>query len=386
MVIPASLPIDVPSFLRRWRWCPRQVGSIACGITLVLSDLLGGRGAAAQGLRLETTARTTSQRLTLGPPLDAVADSKGHVFILDQTGRRIVVTDDRLRPLGVFGRPGSKPGEFRDPVSIGMLPDGRLAVLDRAVRRVTVLAIRGGRGRTSLVLERTVTTGIPSESMCVLTGNKLLLYGSSAGTRLHVFDLDARLLRSFAPTDSKLSPLAQEVLAQGRIACDGLHDEVLVSSRVLPVVESFRISTGTRSWVDTLRPFRALGVTDNGGSVRVSGGRAGFSLVSSLFTIDDCRVFQTVYESRRDEVDIDTVVSYVHLRRKEAWMPPQFDVPILFLLSGRNALSVRKRDNTPEIQLNRLVVGECRRKDGVTADGSTNRRQNLVQGHGERGQ
>jgi hypothetical protein len=239
-------------------------------------------------------------------------------------------------------------------VSIAILADGRVAVLDRALRRVTVFAVRDGG--SSLLPERTVSIRTASESMCVLADGRLLVYGLSAGSRLHIFDLDARRLRSFAPADARLSPMAQDLLAQGRIACDPLRDEVLVSSRFLPVVEAFRISTGERVWVDTLRPFRAIAVTDRGGEVSLSSGVAGFSLISSLFRVGDYRVFQTAYESRLDNASVDTIVTYVHSRLARTWLPLQFHAPLLFPLNDTTALSVEEGDRL-EIKLNRLTIG-----------------------------
>ncbi len=341
------------------RWALR-VRRIAVVAALAAGSASGAGLNAQQVIRLEQIARATSDRLLneLGVVADAVADPQGRVFILDETGPRIVVTDSHLRPLGYFGRRGSGPGEFREPVSIGILADGRVAVLDRALRRVTILAVRQG-GR-SLVPERTVETRIASESMCVLADDKLLVYGFSGAARLHVFDLDGRQLRSFAPGDSTRSPMARQLLAKGRIACDQTQDEVLVSSRFLPVVEAFRIGTGERLWVDTLgSPFRPIVVTDRGRSATVASGRAGHSLISSLFRANDYRVFQTAYASRQDGADVDTVVSYVYSRRLRAWMAPQFQAPIVFPLRGGRALSVRENDRL-EIQISRLIIGRNR--------------------------
>lgn len=321
-----------------------------------------------QVIRLQRIARTQSDRLSdLGGVVDAVRDPQGRLFILDRTGPGIVVTDDNLQPLGYFGQRGSGPGEFREPVAIGIHSDGHVAVLDRALARVTILAVSDG-GR-SLLPQHTVFLGIPSESMCILRDNTLLIYGFSAGARLHIFGLDARLLRSFGPADSTFSPMALDLLTQGRIACDELLDEVLVSSKFLPVVEAFRISTGERIWVGSLRPFRALTVTDQGGRVSISSDRAGFSTVSSLFSIGDYRVFQTVYASRLDTVDVDTVVSYVYSRRRQDWIAPEFHAPLLFPLGGEKALSVTEGDRV-EIELNHLTVGDDRAKGRSTNGGN----------------
>jgi len=282
-------------------------------------------------------------------------DPQGRVFVLDRITPRVVVTDARLRALGYAGRRGSGPGEFREAVSIAIEPDGRVAVLDRALRRVTVFDVRDGG--SSLVPWRTVSMRTPAESMCVLKDGTFLIYGLSDGNRLHVVDLDARLVRSFGPPDVKLSPMAQDQLAQGRITCDVPRDEVLVSSRFLPVVELFRISTGARVWVDTLRPFRSLAVADRGVSVSLSSGRAGFSLIASLFRIGEYHVFQTKYEARLDSAAVDTIVTYMYSRRARTWLPLQFDVPALFLVREGMALSVAEEDQF-EINLNRVTAGD----------------------------
>ncbi|HXF95253.1 MAG TPA: hypothetical protein VNI61_04040 [Gemmatimonadales bacterium] len=202
-----------------------------------------------------------------------------------------------------------------------------------------------------------------------MADSNLLVYGLRLGSRLHVVDLDGRRLRSFASADATLSPMAQDLLAQGRIWCNPQRDEVLVSSKFLQLVEAFQISTGQRVWVDTLRPFRTIALSDRGTRVTISSGRAGFSLVSSLFSIGDYRLFQTTYESRLDNPAVDTIVTYVYSRRTGTWFPPQFDVPLLLPLRGAKVLSVEESDRL-EIKLHRLAIGG----DGTDAR-PTNRRK-----------
>lgn len=308
-----------------------------------------------QPIRLERLAVATSARLyDLGSVTDASGDAAGRVFILDRTGPRVVFADARLRRSGYFGRGGSGPGEFREPVSLVVLPSGRVAVLDRALRRVTILALEDS-GRVLRTLQ-TVAIQSPAEAMCALNDRQLLIFGLSGGQRLWVLGLDGRDVRSFAPVDAKLSPIAREVMAQGRITCDRTHDEVVVSNRFLPIIETYRISTGERISVDTLRPFRPIVVTDRGNKVSLSAGRAGFSVVSSVFTIGDFRVFQTTYESRLDTVMVDTVVTHVYARRAHAWLPSTFDLPLLFRLNSSTALSV-EGEEWLQIGVNRVLLG-----------------------------
>ena len=350
------------TFCRTWLRFSRNAAASACCWTLVLPPTASGQDA----IRLQRVTGTTSDRLKdLAVVADATMDPQGRVFILDRIAPRVVVTDAHLRLIGYAGRRGSGPGEFREPVSIAIGPDRRVAVLDRALRRVTVFDVRGD---TALVAWRTVSIRTPSESMCVLKDGTFLVYGLTGGNRLHVVDLDARLLRSFGPPDVKLSPMAQDQLAQGRITCDLPGDEVLVSSRFLPTVEVFRISTGARVWADTLHPFRALAVTDRGGSVTLSSGRAGFSLITSLFIVGDYRVFQTTYEARLDSAGVDTVVTYVYSGRARNWLPLQFDLPVLFPLRGGMTLSVTPGDQLA-ISLHHMTVGGEARSRPRRGDG-----------------
>lgn len=339
---------------RRWRSPPLWIAAIAS--FAVSWMLLPTPDLRAQQISLEPIARLTSDQLKeLAVVADVAADRQGRVFILDPTAPGIFVADARLRPIGYFGSRGSGPGEFREPVAIAMLADGRVAVLDRALGRITVFTVQDG-GR-SLLPQRTVSLNMSSEAMCILPGDQFLIYGLNAGKRLHVVDMDGQQIRSFAPPDAKLSPMALNLLTRGRIACERQRDEVLVSSKFLPYVEAFRTSTGERLWVDLLEPFRGISVLDGRGAVTISSGPAGFSVISSLFSLGDYRVFQTVYESRIDGAVADTIGTYVYSIRAQAWLPPEFDLPLIFRTNGDVALSVEGRDQLKmEFKLNRLLM------------------------------
>jgi hypothetical protein len=308
-----------------------------------------------QVIRIQPTARATSKQLhNLAVVADAAMDRRGRVYIVDPTAPGIVITDAQLRRLGFHGRRGSGPGEFRDPVSVGVLANGRIVVLDRSLGRATVFAVADD-GK-SLRPQRTINFNIRSEAMCVLPGDELLIYGFDAGARLHVFSLDGRRLRSFARPGATLSPMAQGLLTRGKIACDLEHDRVVVSSRLLPSVETFRVSTGARIWAGVLEPFRSIRVRDQGTQVRISSERSGLSLVSGLLSTGDYLVFQTVYDSRTDGARADTIVTYVYSLEARRWLPRGNGAPLLFGLGHGAALSVHGRDRVDmEVKLNRVT-------------------------------
>lgn len=303
------------------------------------------------------TARTSSDKLgMLTEVTDVTSDNRGVIILLDGHLSRIVATDHQLKPLAYFGRRGSGPGEFREAVSIRMLSRARFAVLDRALRRVTIVVVKDG-GR-SLVLQRTIPLGVASEAMCILPSDDILIYGYGAGKRLHLFGMDSgQLLRSFGPSDSTSSPMARDLVATGSISCDASRDQVLVASRFLPVTEVFQITTGQRVWVDTLPFFRPLRVEDEGTSVSLVSGRSGYSRVSGVFGVAGYRIFQTRYDARQDRATIDTIVTHVYAIRERAWMPPNFHVPLIFRLADTLALSVDDDERMElTIQINRVTL------------------------------
>lgn len=340
----------------------------------VLAWILGspllctGLSLSAQQVRLQPTARTTSTHLDdLAVVADAARDAAGRVYIVDPTGPRIIVTDAQLRRLGSFGRRGAGPGEFRDPVSVGVLSTGRVAVLDRALGRITVLEVTEG-GRT-LVPRQTLNLNVRSEHMCVLPGDEYLVYGFDSGARLHVFGHDGRRRRSFARPDAALSPMALGLMTRGKIACDVANDEVLVASRFSPAVELFRISTGERTWTGRLAPFRETLMRDQGSAVTIASGRHGSSLVFGLLSTRDYLLFQTVYDSRTDGATADTVMTYVYSRQGRRWLPRVVQAPLVFGLGPGAALSVHGRDRLEmQITLDRVTTAGDTRPPATRPD------------------
>lgn len=334
------------------------IAYLFCGIVGACQPASEAQSGTRPVIRIEPITKTLSRELyRLGLVADVGTDGKGLIYIVDPTAPGIIVTNLELQPIGFFGRKGSGPREFREPVSIGALSDSQVAVLDRALGRLSFFLTTDDGA--PLLLGDIIPVPVAPEAMCVLRDGHILIYGFSGGMRLHVFDSKGRPLRSFAPADSLFSPMALDLVTRGRIACDQKHDEIVVSSRFLPTVEAFSISTGSPVWTDTLAPFRPVKVEDRGQSVSISSGRFGFSLISSQFNAGDYRLFQSTYESRRDKVDADTVVTYIFSRSEGRWLTPQYDLPLLYLVNDGMVLSV---EDSPDqfdqtIGLNRLITG-----------------------------
>lgn len=125
----------------------------------------------------------------------------------------------------VLGRRGSGPGEFLAPRGAAVLSDGRLAVYDALLQRVSLLDRTGDQPPSWPV------TGIMVGSVAQSPAGTLLLTGRLVGDEgvtsrfeLHEFDLEGNLLTSSEPSpeprnfgEAGLDELMVEVVGDSRI-------------------------------------------------------------------------------------------------------------------------------------------------------------------------
>jgi hypothetical protein len=306
-------------------------------LTAALSECAAPGGQSQNLVHLEPLA--SADLSNLGPVVDVAVDQAGHLFILDTHLPGVVVLDSTLIPLTTFGGRGSDLGQFRDPVSVEVLSKGRIAVLDRALRRVTIIAAQ--EGARALEARDALHIDGPSEDFCSWSDTSLIVYGLSGGYRVHIYGLDGSRFHSLAPPAADLSAMAASLLTKGRIACNPNSDEVILSSSFQPTIEVFNVSSGVRVALDTLSPYRALTIHDRGYEVSISSGPAGHSAVSNVFDIGPYRIVQTTYNARRDGANVDTVVTYVYSKSSDAWLPAHTALPLIFGLSEGIVFSIR---------------------------------------------
>jgi hypothetical protein len=72
-------------------------------------------------------------------PGSLAGNAAGDLFVIDQTGKRILGYDGKGKSLGSWGREGSGPGELLMPVGLGVGPGDTLWVLDGSNQRLTLL-------------------------------------------------------------------------------------------------------------------------------------------------------------------------------------------------------------------------------------------------------
>lgn len=287
----------------------------------------------------------------LGDVTDVTMDVHRVIYLLDGAKPGLIAVDTNLRFLKSFGRVGSGPGEFREPIAVAPLQGGGVAVLDRALRRISTFR---WAGHDILKFDRALALVTPAESMCLLPDGKFLIYGHEGGKRLHVYSATGRLLRSFGDSDARMSPMANTMLSQGRIACDPARGAVIVTSKFLPRVEAFNIQSGIRIWSDTLIPFRQLVIKDDGKRVSIASGRAGASLIARVVAWGGYDLIQTRYDSRVDRATVDTIVSFTRVEASHSWSQARVDLPILYRLSQGLALTLETKDEDIAVSLFRL--------------------------------
>lgn len=66
-------------------------------------------------------------------PWEVAADREGRVYVLDRTGRRVLVYGPGGQVVREVGRPGEGPGELSEPMAIAVSSTGDLAVFDYGI-------------------------------------------------------------------------------------------------------------------------------------------------------------------------------------------------------------------------------------------------------------
>jgi DNA-binding beta-propeller fold protein YncE len=76
-------------------------------------------------------------------------DSAGNLYVSDEVEGKVRVYSQGGRLVGVFGRPGSKTGEFSRPLGLWADARDRIYVADSNNRRIQVFQFRNGRKGTT---------------------------------------------------------------------------------------------------------------------------------------------------------------------------------------------------------------------------------------------
>ena len=126
---------------------------------------------------------------TLKQPWD-VTVYNGEVFVADTGNNHVVIFSQDGQLVHTIGSTGSGPGEFSNPTSVAISPDGELYVSDLLNHRVQVLTLQGiyirefGKGQLN------------SQYKLLLSSDKHVLVADLCNNRVAVFSQDGTLVSS----------------------------------------------------------------------------------------------------------------------------------------------------------------------------------------------
>ena len=159
----------------------------------------------ASGIVGDTTPGGAS---SIGTVAATAITSRGEVLVLDGADMRVLGFDRSGAMLARASGPGDGPGEMRDPVALAVIAADSVVIVDRTLRRISVLSplASGVRG------VRDVRIDFAPGAACAIEST-LYVLGTRGHEYLHRFD-EARLLAaSYSPVEPDAAVEQQDMVA-----------------------------------------------------------------------------------------------------------------------------------------------------------------------------
>ena len=197
-----------------------------------------------------------------------------HVAVLRSGGAAIV--DNRQHRLSLFDRDGTLKASTalssdsdRSPVGASALavgPADEMFVYDTQSGMLHTFQLDGARIRRS----RSTQLFASGSSLCTI-GSTLFLLAYRDGNLVHQFNLEGRLLRSFAPAPGATeAERVASTIGGSRINCDAPSGTIVIAFNASPAVRAFGVA-GTPKWEYVIDGFRRVVVRPlPDGSIRVT--------------------------------------------------------------------------------------------------------------------
>ncbi len=217
---------------------------------VALREALAGSETLATIGTLGETGDDGSQ--VFGWAADAKFDADGNVLILDRLSQDVRVFDVAGRFLSSFGRSGDGPGEFRDPVGLEILPDGRVVVADHYGRLDVFVPADGGYVHD----DRDAVLPV-GEGLCYVRG-RLYFSGWASETNrvIHEVSVSGKgVTRSFGQGYQSSYSLVQSMLTDGPIACLGDPPRIVFAFQQLPVLRGYSAHNGELIWTSLVEDY-----------------------------------------------------------------------------------------------------------------------------------
>lgn len=273
------------------------------------------------------------------------------LYVLDGSQAKVYALDSDLRVVKAGGRRGAGPGEMMQPIALGLQGNDIVVLLDRALRRITWF--KDYKKDSTLKVVGTAQLKVPAEGMCILSDSLIVVLGLSEGRRLHVIDRAGSTVRSFGDVDTTLSPMAEELVTTGVLACSGEGERVAIAYRFLPWVEEWDVKSGKRRWRASLQPHRSTTVVDRGNKVSLRSGPAGYSRIVGAEYLRGTLIVQSNFEGRLDGVFVDSIATFVCDSGRQRGLP-SYDLPLIVQLRGQVALTAEEADSGHLLALRRV--------------------------------
>jgi hypothetical protein len=265
------------------------------------------------------------EALSFGTIHDVAVHGSGGLAVLDFANFEVRLFDSAGTPQGRFGRRGSGPMEFRNPVAIWTLDSGRVMVVDAVLgaKRFRENATRPPSLEQTLALMTGATSACGGDAAIALYApvfSNAIKVGM-ADRVVHRFTTEGTFARSVGAAYRSTVPLVRADMSEGVVACTRTGATIHALSK-LPFVHLVDASGATR-WTLRLADFTVPRVTEEiDGSGRRSIGldptRLDFSFIRRLTVLDDAFLLVQVTNSnanslrhRREWATLDTYVVHI---------------------------------------------------------------------------
>lgn len=190
---------------------------------------------------------------------DVELDDHGNVYVLDRHSAQVRIFDSQGTFVAAIGKPGEGPNEFRDPSTLELLSNGRVAVADRGAGLKIFAPTEEG-----YELESSVQLSLTPEGMCAAGGQVFAAGWRRASNTIihHATGSSTGQRRSFGSGYRSESWLVQDQLSDGRIECMDDPARVVFAFELFPVLRGYDAHDGKLVWEAGIDGYAQMKITE----------------------------------------------------------------------------------------------------------------------------
>ncbi|GEM_PF-6227595 len=179
----------------------------------------------ATGKLIRTIGTSGSGELQFDQPNGIAVDDQGHIFITEQTNRRVQVLNRDYTFAGFIGGPGSGAGQFDKPMGIAADATGRIYVTDENLNKVAVFDRIAGQVKWQFKFEFADNGAGKidhAESITIDRARQRIYLSDEGQLHVKVYDLNGKFLHAFGSGGTGLGQFASSGQPEG-VAVDENH-------------------------------------------------------------------------------------------------------------------------------------------------------------------